>query len=302
MTTTHRLAALFACTAALLAPCVSAQVFMGSDNFNDNSLTIQTGAQLPGQWRFSFPNSAGSNGALTETNGRMEYTTTATSGFNRGQLGWSSPSSSVSPEGAVGLSNGTPYASNWVAQVSVTNTVQGLLDGAYTGLGLEIYTLAAGNTNNGYYGVSFRQNAYGAHVVTEWGTWSPDANNFIPGGEGFGGSAFDGVTSAILRMSYDGSAKSLQFSYSLDAGATYLVGTTIDLAGAHAGPEEPLNGGIGLRLIAFTNNGAGPITSGQMTFDNFSVTPSAIPEPSTYAALAGVLALGLVAWRRRRAA
>lgn len=30
-------------------------------------------------------------------------------------------------------------------------------------------------------------------------------------------------------------------------------------------------------------------------------TASAIPEPSTYAALAGVAALGLVAWRRRRA-
>lgn len=33
-------------------------------------------------------------------------------------------------------------------------------------------------------------------------------------------------------------------------------------------------------------------------YDNFTVT--AIPEPSTYAALFGLLALGLVAWRRRR--
>lgn len=33
-------------------------------------------------------------------------------------------------------------------------------------------------------------------------------------------------------------------------------------------------------------------------FDDFTIT--AIPEPSTYAALIGLLALGLVAWRRRR--
>jgi len=34
--------------------------------------------------------------------------------------------------------------------------------------------------------------------------------------------------------------------------------------------------------------------------DNFSV--SAIPEPSTYAAIAGAAALGLAAWQRRRSA
>lgn len=36
--------------------------------------------------------------------------------------------------------------------------------------------------------------------------------------------------------------------------------------------------------------------------DNLSATASAIPEPSTYAALFGAAALGLVAWRRRTAA
>jgi len=33
-----------------------------------------------------------------------------------------------------------------------------------------------------------------------------------------------------------------------------------------------------------------------------SLTISAIPEPSTYATFAGIAALGLIAWRRRRLA
>ncbi len=43
----------------------------------------------------------------------------------------------------------------------------------------------------------------------------------------------------------------------------------------------------------------GSETSG-VTFDSFILTTSAIPEPSTYAAFAGLAALGLAAYRRRR--
>jgi hypothetical protein len=37
----------------------------------------------------------------------------------------------------------------------------------------------------------------------------------------------------------------------------------------------------------------------RIMIDNFSVV-TAVPEPSTYAALLGALALGVVMWRRRR--
>lgn len=37
----------------------------------------------------------------------------------------------------------------------------------------------------------------------------------------------------------------------------------------------------------------------RMTLDSLSFTMAAVPEPSTYAMIAGVLALGFVAWRRR---
>lgn len=38
------------------------------------------------------------------------------------------------------------------------------------------------------------------------------------------------------------------------------------------------------------------------SFDNLAVAASAIPEPSTYAAILGALALGFVAYRRRQRA
>lgn len=47
--------------------------------------------------------------------------------------------------------------------------------------------------------------------------------------------------------------------------------------------------------------GTTPTLAFRMTLDNLKVSASAIPEPSTYAAMAGALALGLVVWRRRSA-
>ncbi len=51
----------------------------------------------------------------------------------------------------------------------------------------------------------------------------------------------------------------------------------------------------------YTSSGSGvAFASGGTGFDaTFAVTASAIPEPSTYVALAGLLALGAAAWRRR---
>ena len=44
----------------------------------------------------------------------------------------------------------------------------------------------------------------------------------------------------------------------------------------------------------------GPISYMTPGIDNFSVSVSAIPEPSTYAAIAGAAMLGLAVWKRRR--
>lgn len=58
------------------------------------------------------------------------------------------------------------------------------------------------------------------------------------------------------------------------------------------------NGSDTLYMLTTTAGGSLPDTTGRAT----QTTPAAIPEPSTYAALAGLAALGAAIWRKRRAA
>lgn len=54
------------------------------------------------------------------------------------------------------------------------------------------------------------------------------------------------------------------------------------------------------KLEFHVNNGANGTNSGTASIDNLRITGTAIPEPSAFAALAGVAVLGLAAQRRRR--
>lgn len=82
--------------------------------------------------------------------------------------------------------------------------------------------------------------------------------------------------------------------------------TTPSYAGAHTfnafnGNTETFSIGSGLDVSVDELNVwtfSGSFNSAMLSYD----TVSAVPEPSTYAALAGAAALGFVAWRRRRAA
>lgn len=293
----------------LIAGAAQAQVFVGSDNFNDNTLTIQGAAnQAVGQWRGSSPNSSGTGGAWTETSQQMNYTNSTTTGFNKGVLIWVSPSTSINSApsgtnlgiGGAGLTTGDPYNSSWTAQVSVTNTLTSLTNvGSYSYTGFEIYDLTSTNGSNAYYGISISTAPSSAKwIVAEWGKWDSTLNagaggwvatrNFI--------STTD-TTDVQLRMTYDGTAKSLVLSYSND-GLNFVTGATYALTGAEAGFAAPSNNGFGLELFASVNNIGSTVTAGQMAFDNLSV--SAIPEPSTYAAIFGGFALVGAVWHRRR--
>lgn len=76
---------------------------------------------------------------------------------------------------------------------------------------------------------------------------------------------------------------------------TATIGAPFSISGTAVSLPTGLVSGMGI----YTN-----VTgSGQNSrFDNFTVTTTAIPEPSSFAALAGLGALGLVALRRRRLA
>jgi hypothetical protein len=278
--------------AGLLVSSASAQVFVGSDNFNDNTLTLQgANPQAAGQWRFSSP-SAG--GAFTETNQRMEFTNSTTTGTNYSSLGWISPSTSITGIGGAGLSSGAPYTSSWSAQVAITNTTVPVA--GYTLAGMEFYSTQNPSGSNSYYGIYLSNSqANGNRLMIEWGLWNGVSDytrtpSFLNIGD---------ITDVTVRASFDTATKIMSFDYATD-GATFLsTGISYDLDGAQAGITAPLNNGMGLVLVGFSNGGAGAIAAGDMYYDNLSV--SAIPEPSTYAALAGLGALGLAFWRRRQA-
>jgi len=283
---------LLTAVAALSALPLSAQVFLGSDDFNDNSLTLDSlEGEQPGIWSFSVPRT---NGAWTETNQRMEYTNSNPSFNNTAWLARVDPLESFTPAGGAGLSGGNPYNSNWTAQVTVTNLMTSIA-GGFTMAGLETFTRSGtGNpSSNSYYGIYLQTTPTATNLVFEWGSWN--------------GSAWDRTSTSssttdtedvVLRMTFDAVTKNLALDYSFNAGATFTSGAAYDLDGAEAGPVTPYNGGMGIELAVVSGNTGSAIGAGQIYFDNFTV--SAIPEPSTYAALAGLGALGLVLWRRRQ--
>lgn len=97
------------------------------------------------------------------------------------------------------------------------------------------------------------------------------------------------------RMVFTGAGDSFTGSiYELDNVTNPLVGTVNFTDATYS------NGAFGL-LVADSNPyspAINPLGMADATFDNFQLT--AIPEPSTYAALAGVGALGMAMWFRRR--
>lgn len=277
--------------ASLLVTPAPAQVFLVSDNFDNNTLTLQgANPQAPGQWRFSW---ADTGGAWTETNQRMEFSFGATTGVKAGGLGWISPSSSFTAIGGAGLGSGAPYTSSWSAQVVVTNLMTSLSVGS-TVAGMEFYNLTGTTgTDNAYYGIHLSTNAtLGNRILLIWGKWDGVSDyvrtrTWLPAA---------GTANVVLRFDFDATTKLLTGRYSFDNGASFLTAGSFDLDGAHAGVGPVWENAFGAYLYGQTYD-AGAIAPGAMYFDNLVVT--AIPEPSTFAALAGLAALGWV-WLRSR--
>lgn len=137
------------------------------------------------------------------------------------------------------------------------------------------------------------QNNTGA-TVTDW-TFAadifyaePDANNFS--NLTFSYAIDNGVDPAAMTFTGFGTAPAITQAATL-ASLAGALNQTITTAGVANGDYI---------ILAFRDTAAS--TSGSTIFlDNIGVTAVAVPEPSTYAALLGLLALGVVAYRRRRA-
>lgn len=275
----------------LLASPLAAQSFYGSDDFNDNTFAS-------GRWgSFNTTNA----GLWTETNGRMEFTGDATSTgittSNRVQQFrvWSNNTASSS------------YTDTWTASASFTIDTAAVSSNGVVVMGLETF---AATTNAGYYGVYLLSATNGSRIFTERGIWNGSGYNRVTlGSTGDLNLSFD-TTNVLLETRYNPSTNALTTAFSFDGGTTYYDFTTGGGTNAFGSSASftvtnwaaSATDGFGLDFYgALYGNGTqtGPtLLSGQAYVDNLSV--SAVPEPSTYAALAGLGALGLAIWRKRR--
>lgn len=256
-----RLAAgLFA--AALLSTTAFTQTFPGSDDFSAGD-TVKWDDDII---RFS---TATTDGNLSFANDRLEYTKAATAGgtVTNQFIRWNSGNGS-SPD----LFS---YTTSWVMTVDVTNTVVG---GALTSIGIQV----SNYNNDGYASIYLAESGSSTDVY---------ARATGTGMSAISSTTFSDNTDITLKFAWDASNQILSSSYAID-GTTFTSLATYAVSGWSTAPTDGFVMGIWAQSSI-----AAEITSGQLYADNFAV--SAVPEPSTYAAIAGALMLGFAAWKRR---
>lgn len=262
----------------LLPAVASAQSVFGSDNFDDNSLTVGAGQRWISTYDLSGDTTAGT---FTESGGQLSYTS---SSEDTQFLRWS----------GINTYTDNDFDRDWEISIDVTNIANPA--NGYVTAGLQIYTTYAVGQSlfyNAYYTIMVSSSSGNPGIVTEWAksngtTLDAPTTNFI---------SFGDTTDVTLRLSWNSTTNLLTAGYSTN-GINFTTGQTFDLAGAEAGYQDPYNQKMGIELFVRSADGAG-LVSGGVSFDNMAV--SAVPEPSTYAAIAGALMLGFAAWKRRKA-
>ena len=124
-------------------------------------------------------------------------------------------------------------------------------------------------------------------------------------GEFFSNNSVYGQASTIassnlvtVRASFLAASHELTWSYSTGSGFSPLVSAVVDGTGLNWGMGSGDTFNFNLRAYNITSAGpTSPLMSGVYA-DNFIASPTAVPEPSAYAALVGLVALSLALWRR----
>ncbi len=267
---------LIVATALALSSVASAQ-YLGSNDFSTNN--------IGGLNQYAITTNSGT---FSVEDGRLEYSAS---------LGESTRVLRMN-DGA-----NTAYNEDWTASLTLSNLA--VPASGFNLIGLQVFSSAA---EYGFFNVALYRTSGGTTgVLFEKGRTTDGSINTYTFNSYF--TAESDMSDVLVRMSHDSATKDFRLGYSLDGGATYEMAATFNpnlndgSQGAGNWYAAPTNG-YSFRILG--SNTADPVGGDVMFADNFSVIAgetamSAIPEPSTYAALAGLGALGLAIWRRRQA-
>ncbi len=189
-----------------------------------------------------------------------------------------------------------PSTSNWTAQVDINLAVfSGIMQNLYVNLNLVVAKTGDSTNNNTSFALDRYRNS-DMIVVQDIDTWVT-----IGGVKTHLTEIVNATTYATLMIGYDAATKFLTYSYDSDGpntGWNFVTAHTADISGWSMGGSDTftfvLAGGSGSSI------NLGPtqsISASDAYFQNFKIT--AVPEPSVYAAMIGLGALGLAAYRRR---
>lgn len=269
-----------ALTAGFVSIPAAAQ-YLGSNDFSADN--------IGGLGQYSFTTNPGT---LTVANGRLEY---------------SASLADTTRALVMNASTNSAYTENWTASLTVNSLA--VPTNGYTWIGLQVY---AANADYGFFGIGAYRSSSGQQGIlfekAYYDTGIPDYTfvSYIAPETDF--------SNVLLRMSNDATTKDVTLGYSLDGGTTYQdatffnpnqtysSGTYASNMSAGAWTGEPTNG-YSFRILG-RYSGTDVLDGTTLFADDFSVVSgstaiSAVPEPSTYAAFAGLGALGLAVWRRR---
>lgn len=137
-----------------------------------------------------------------------------------------------------------------------------------------------------------------AHDDNGWGVF-----NLVP----FDASAMQFIAiTAQLDAGNTAGSFNVQFFDDNFGGQAFSISTSLFLTGTMTTVTIPIGAWSGIDptiINAWTIGGGNVATNGpdfRMTLDQLALAPSAVPEPATNAALAGLAMLGIALWRRRR--
>jgi hypothetical protein len=249
----------------------------------------------------------GSNDFSTDNIGSLsQYSITTNVGTYTVEQGRLEYSASLTASSRVLTMNGgvnAAYTNDWTASLSLTNLAAPT--SGYNLIGMQVFS---SNAEYGFFNIALYRTATGTSgVLFEKGKTTDGTVNTYSFTSYI--SAQSDFSDVLVRMSNNSTTKDVTLGYSLDGGATYIDTMTFNPTGGsgtsagnwYAAPTD----GYSFRILG--RNTVDTIAGDLMFADNFSVVAgqtamSAIPEPSTYAAFAGLGALGLAFWHRRRKA